>query len=119
MAISAVDAALWDLKARLLELPLVALLGAARAAVAVYGSGGFTLYSDRAARRSSSAAGSTQGIPRVKMKVGRDPERRPRAACAAAREAIGAGAELFVDANGAYSPQAGAALAERVRATAA
>ncbi len=42
MAISAVDNALWDLKARLLGLPLVLLLGAARDAVPVYGSGGFT-----------------------------------------------------------------------------
>src|SRR5262249_58989036 len=39
-AISAVDVALWDLKARLLDLPLVSLLGAAREGIAVYGSGG-------------------------------------------------------------------------------
>src|SRR5215831_18022212 len=45
MAIAAVDAALWDLKARLLALPLVTLLGAVRDSVPVYGSGGFTSYS--------------------------------------------------------------------------
>src|SRR5919109_5319148 len=45
MAIAAVDSALWDLKARLLELPLVTLLGAVRCSVPVYGSGGFTSYS--------------------------------------------------------------------------
>jgi L-alanine-DL-glutamate epimerase-like enolase superfamily enzyme len=38
----AVDVALWDLKARLLDLPLVTLLGAVRDAVPAYGSGGFT-----------------------------------------------------------------------------
>ena len=45
MAIAAVDNALWDLKARLLDVSLVTLLGAARLAVPVYGSGGFTSYS--------------------------------------------------------------------------
>jgi L-alanine-DL-glutamate epimerase-like enolase superfamily enzyme len=37
-----VDSALWDLKARLLNLPLATLLGAVRQSVPVYGSGGFT-----------------------------------------------------------------------------
>lgn len=45
MAIAAVDIALWDLKAKLLQLPLVHLLGAVRSSVDVYGSGGFTSYS--------------------------------------------------------------------------
>jgi L-alanine-DL-glutamate epimerase-like enolase superfamily enzyme len=44
-AISAVDIALWDLKARLLDVSLVALVGAARESIVVYGSGGFTSYS--------------------------------------------------------------------------
>jgi len=43
-AISAIDAALYDLKARLLDLPLTKLLGAYRASVPIYGSGGFTTY---------------------------------------------------------------------------
>ena len=45
MAISAVDVALWDLKARLIGVPLVTLLGPVRDSVPVYGSGGFTSYS--------------------------------------------------------------------------
>jgi L-alanine-DL-glutamate epimerase-like enolase superfamily enzyme len=101
MAIAAVDAALWDLKARLLEVPLVTLLGAAQDAVPVYGSGGFTSYSiDRLQRQL--AGWVERGISRVKMKVGRAPEdddERVRKA----REAIGRDAALFVDANGAYS----------------
>ena len=66
--------ALWDLKARLLDLPLCKLFGQARESVPVYGSGGFTTYTTTSCR-SSSAAGPAQGIPRVKMKVGSEPER--------------------------------------------
>ena len=101
MAISAVDIALWDLKARLLELPLVKLLGAARHGIPIYGSGGFTSYSlDLLQRQLSGWVNS--GIPMVKMKVGRSPEDDLRRV-QVARQAIGPGAGLFVDANGAYS----------------
>jgi len=100
MAVSAVDAALWDLKGRLLGLPLITLLGAAREAAPVYGSGGFTSYSvDRL--REQLGGWVAAGIPRVKMKVGTHPG-DDAARVRAAREAIGPAAELFVDANGAY-----------------
>jgi L-alanine-DL-glutamate epimerase-like enolase superfamily enzyme len=49
-AISGVDVGLWDLKARLLELPLAGLLGRARERVPVYGSGGLTSYDDKQTR---------------------------------------------------------------------
>lgn len=101
MAIAAVDTALWDLKARLLDLPLATLLDAAREQVPIYGSGGFTSYPNE--RLAEQLGGWVeQGIPRVKMKVGRDPGRdleRVRVA----RDAIGPEAELYVDANGALS----------------
>ena len=103
MALSAVDLALWDLKARLLHHPLVAVLDAAHEAVPVYGSGGFCSYSDE--RLADQLGGWVeQGIPRVKMKVGREPE-RDRERVAAARAAIGGDVELYVDANGALSRQ--------------
>jgi len=111
MAISAVDCALWDLKARLLGLPLVTLLGQVREAAPVYGSGGFTSYSDRQLAKQLSGW-VNQGIPRVKMKIGRDTPRdveRVRVA----RRAIGPKAELFVDANGAYNRKQAVAQAER------
>lgn len=110
MAIAAVDSCLWDLKARLLGLPLVTLLGAARPAAAVYGSGGFTSYS--IGRLQEQLGGwVAQGIPRAKMKIGTHPE-DDLARVRAARQAIGEGAELFVDANGAYSRKQAIAFAE-------
>ncbi len=111
MAIAAVDVALWDLKARLLDVPLITLLGAARERVPVYGSGGFTSYSLEELERQL-AGWVSQGIPRVKMKVGRDPADDP-VRVKAARMAIGPQAELFVDANGAYDRKQALALAEQ------
>jgi L-alanine-DL-glutamate epimerase-like enolase superfamily enzyme len=104
-AISAVDIALWDLKARLLGLPLYRLLGAVRDQVAVYGSGGFTTYDDTRLREQLAGWVNGQHIPRVKIKIGeswgtevaRDLERMVQA-----RETVGPGVELFVDANGGY-----------------
>ena len=116
MAIAAVDTALWDLKARLLELPLCKLLGMANDSVPVYGSGGFTSYS--VSRLQEQLAGWVErGIPRVKMKIGSDPDQDPeRVRCA--RQAIGPNADLFVDANGAYRAKQALALAERFAAEA-
>lgn len=103
MAISAIDCALWDLKARLLGVPLVTLLGQVRPSAPVYGSGGFTSYSNRQLAKQL-GGWAAEGMAAVKMKIGRDPdhdEERVRAA----REAIGPKVRLYVDANGAYSPR--------------
>jgi L-alanine-DL-glutamate epimerase-like enolase superfamily enzyme len=115
-AISAVDVALWDLKARMLELPLSALLGAVREKVPVYGSGGFTSYSDRELA-SQLEEWVRAGISRVKMKVGSEPWRDPERV-RSARSAIGDGAELFVDANGAYERKQALRLADTFAAEA-
>jgi L-alanine-DL-glutamate epimerase-like enolase superfamily enzyme len=81
-----------------------------RDGVPIYGSGGFTSYS--VAQLQAQLGGwVASGVPRVKMKVGRDPAadvERVRAA----RAAIGPTAELFVDANGAYSRKQALAFAE-------
>ena len=99
MAISAIDNALWDLKAKLLGLSLVDLLGVVRNEVPVYGSGGFTSYSI-AELKEQLGSWADAGLSRVKMKIGRD-WRADRDRVRAARGAIG-DAELMVDANGAY-----------------
>ena len=101
MAVAGVDIALWDLKAKLLDVSLLSLFGAARDEIDVYGSGGFTSYDDATLRRQL-GGWVADGIPRVKMKIGRQPD-RDVARVQAAREAIGDATELFVDANGAYS----------------
>jgi L-alanine-DL-glutamate epimerase-like enolase superfamily enzyme len=103
MAISAVDNALWDLKARLFHVSVADLLGRARDAIPAYGSGGFTSYS--VDQFSHQLRGWTeQGIRAVKMKIGADSAADP-ARVRTARAVIGPDAELFVDANGAYDRQ--------------
>ena len=114
MAVAAVDVALWDLKAHLLDVPLATLLGRVHDEVPLYGSGGFTSYPlDRL--QAQLGGWVEQGIPAVKMKIGRDPAEDPRRV-AAAREAIGPDAELFIDANGAFGRKQALAFAERFAA---
>jgi L-alanine-DL-glutamate epimerase-like enolase superfamily enzyme len=100
-AISAVDTALWDLKARALDLPLATLLGRCRDRVPIYGSGGFTTYSPEQLRSQLRGWVERDGCRFVKMKIGGEPERDPKRV-EHARSAIG-NHELFVDANGAFS----------------
>ncbi|HLH53568.1 MAG TPA: enolase C-terminal domain-like protein, partial [Verrucomicrobiae bacterium] len=103
MAIAAVDIALWDLKGRLLNQPLAKLLGQVRPGIAAYGSGGFTSYSIPRLQ-SQLSDWAKMGLRSVKMKIGRDSQ-NDAARIHGAREAIGPATELFVDANGAYSPK--------------
>ncbi len=111
MAISAVDNALWDLKAKLLGVSLLDLLGAVRESVPIYGSGGFTSYS--IGKLQGQLGGwAAQGIKMVKMKIGREPQ-ADLGRVRAAREAIGPEVDLFVDANGAYTRKQALAQAEK------
>jgi L-alanine-DL-glutamate epimerase-like enolase superfamily enzyme len=110
-AISAVDVALWDLKARLLGVSLASLLGPARARVPVYASGGFTSTGlDRLARELAGYV--ADGHRRVKIKIGREPGRDAERV-RVARAAVGPDVELMVDANGAYARKQALAMAER------
>ncbi|MFL6138603.1 MAG: enolase C-terminal domain-like protein [Frankiaceae bacterium] len=105
-ALSAVDVALWDLKARSLDLPLQSLIGAARESVPVYGSGGFTTYDDDQLRAQLAHWAGEQRIPRVKIKVAESWGTRPArdlARMRLARAVVGDDVELYVDANGGYS----------------
>jgi len=99
-AISAVDIALWDLKARLLDRPVLALLGKMRDEVSAYGSGGFTSYTEKELVDQLSRW-AADGMRAVKMKIGRHHEQDLRRV-AAVQKVLGGHAELYVDANGAY-----------------
>lgn len=104
-AISAVDAALWDLKARLLEVSLARLLGRAREDVPIYGSGGFTTYDDKATEAQLLKWVGDWELPRVKIKIAESRgsnESRDLARVALSRDVVGPHVELYVDANGGY-----------------
>lgn len=109
MAVSAIDNAIWDLRARISNLPLVGLLGQVRDAIPVYGSGGFTTYTCK--QLTDQLGGwAAQGFAKVKMKIGTHPDQDPDRV-RTAREAIGTDCNLFVDANGAYTVTQAIALA--------
>jgi L-alanine-DL-glutamate epimerase-like enolase superfamily enzyme len=111
-AISALDCALWDLHAKRLCVPLAKLLGQARDRVPVYGSGGFTTYTDAQMREQLTRWVHDDGCRWVKIKIGSEPQRDPaRVRCA--RDAIGDSAGLFVDANGAYDRKTALRFAAR------
>lgn len=104
-AISAIDTALWDLKGKLLDVPVCRLLGVAHPEVPIYGSGGFTTYDDRTARAQLERWVDEWKIPRVKIKIGESwgsEVRRDLDRIAFARKVIGPDTELYVDANGGY-----------------
>ena len=113
-AISSIDLALWDLKAKLLDLSLGTLLGRRRDRVEIYGSGGFTSYDNATLARHLTGWVGHDGCRAVKMKIGTDPAADPDRV-KAARHAIGDEVELFVDANGALTPGQSIAMIEQLQ----
>jgi L-alanine-DL-glutamate epimerase-like enolase superfamily enzyme len=102
MAISAIDNALWDLKAKILKISMTDLLGRCREQVEVYGSGGFTSQTLPELQQQMQSWKS-QGIRCFKMKVGTHPDQDAKRVHFV-RECIGPKAALMVDANEAYDP---------------
>lgn len=103
MAVSAVDIALWDLRGKILGMPVFVLAGKQKEKIAAYGSGGFTSYSDERLGRQFEKWLS-EGVSMFKMKVGRN-KGEDEARIRYAREVIGDNNKLFIDANGAYHPK--------------
>src|SRR5205823_527225 len=98
-AISALDIGLWDLKAKIFDVPLYRLLGPYTDRVPIYGSGGWTSFSEKELVREQTGY-VERGIPRVKMKVAKDfgrAEREDIRRLAAVRKAVGDDVEIYVD----------------------
>jgi L-alanine-DL-glutamate epimerase-like enolase superfamily enzyme len=113
MGISAVDVALWDLKAKLLDVALADVLPRFHEGAPVYGSGGFTSYTAEELR--SQADGWREaGLANVKIKVGRDPAADPER-LRIVRGVVGPDVELMVDANGAWTRKQALAQMELFR----
>lgn len=105
-AVSAVDMAWWDLRARLLGVSLPTLFGRCRASVPVYGSGGFTTMDDRQLEQQV-AGWRAAGCTAMKIKIGQSwghAINRDLSRVRALRSFAGDDVDLMVDANGAYSP---------------
>jgi L-alanine-DL-glutamate epimerase-like enolase superfamily enzyme len=101
MALSAIDNALWDLKAKIFEIALCRLLGQAKESMLVYGSGGFTSYNKKQLQQQFSNW-AAQGIRYMKMKIGTQAEKDVQRV-SDARAVLNDDIELMVDANGAYT----------------
>lgn len=97
-AISAVDTALWDLKAKLANEPLWRLLGGNDPRVRVY-AGGIDLMLPLEKLLEQTDDNLRRGFRAIKMKVGRDRLRDDVQRIAAVRERIGPDTPLLVDAN--------------------
>ncbi|MCY3801101.1 MAG: mandelate racemase/muconate lactonizing enzyme family protein [Chloroflexi bacterium] len=114
-ALSAVDIALWDLKAKYLGLPLFKLLGPCRESTPIYGSGGWTSFT-REELVEEQTGYVERGMRRVKMKVGMDfgsKTRQDLSRLRAVREAVGDDVEIYIDANNGYTAKQAIGLSPR------
>ena len=102
LALAAIDTALWDLKARRAALPLHILAGGAQERIRLYTTEGGWLHLDTAAIVDDTIRAKESGFSGAKVKVGR-PLHEDVARLSAVREAVGAGFEIFTDANQAFS----------------
>ncbi|HWD03445.1 MAG TPA: mandelate racemase/muconate lactonizing enzyme family protein [Amycolatopsis sp.] len=99
LATSAVDIAMWDLRAVRAGLPLFRLLGAQRDEVPVYGSGRATHAMSTAELVEGAQSYVDEGFPAVKLRVGVRTPADDVARVAAVRRALGDDVQIMVDAN--------------------
>jgi L-alanine-DL-glutamate epimerase-like enolase superfamily enzyme len=113
MAVSAVDVALWDLKAHLLGVSLADALPRFHQSVPIYGSGGFCNYT-RTQLADQVREWVSAGFRSVKIKVGRD-KTADLGRVDEVRSIVGPNVEVMVDGNGAYALADALEWAERFR----
>ena len=116
-AISAVDTALWDLKGKILGLPLYRLLGSDRSRIPVYTSGGWTSFNDEELL-AEVAQMLSEGYSAIKIKVGVDSGRNPRRdleRVRKVRDAVGPDIDILLDANNVWDAATAVQFANSVR----
>jgi len=115
-AISALDIAFWDIKARFAGLPLYRLLGGAETEALPCYATGFYFTEGEPLEHSFAREAETyvrQGFSAVKMKVGLGVE-RDAVLVGLVRGVIGKRVRLMIDANHAYDPVTATALGRRI-----
>lgn len=114
-AISVIDIALWDIRAKVAGLPLYKLLGGARDRVDAYIAGGYYQKGKGLAELAEEVQRSiSTGARAIKMKIGALPIREDVERVRTVRKAIGDDVRLMVDANCAYRPHEAIQLARRI-----
>jgi len=116
-ALSAVDIALWDLKGKIFEIPLFRLLGGNKTKVPVYGSGGWTSYTDEQLVEEMKEI-IAQGYKMIKFKVGVNGGETPQkdvSRVRKVREAVGPDIKILLDANNCWDAATAVQFANRVR----
>ena len=116
-ALSAVDIAVWDLKGRILGLPIFKMLGGENRMAKAYASGGWTSMSTEEMTEEAELRVS-EGYSVIKIKVGVEGGANPREdvrRVEAVRRAVGDDLEIIVDANGIWEPATAIRFAEMIK----